>query len=82
MGWEPLLTASRRCRQPMSAMIDAVRNGKLAIGGRCVEPRADRVAHAVEQRVGLRRGGRGEFDHPGRPALLADSGQRLADVGL
>jgi hypothetical protein len=31
-GWELLLTASRRCRQPISALLDAVRNGKLAIG--------------------------------------------------
>lgn len=30
-GWEPFLTASRRCRQPFSAMIDAVRSGKLTI---------------------------------------------------
>jgi hypothetical protein len=32
LGWEPLLTASRRCRQPMSAMIDAVRAGEFTIG--------------------------------------------------
>ena len=31
-GWEPLLTASRRCRQPVAALLDTVRNGKLVIG--------------------------------------------------
>ncbi|MDP2086687.1 MAG: TniQ family protein, partial [Gemmobacter sp.] len=31
-GWEPLLAASRRCRQPIAALLDAVRNGRLVIG--------------------------------------------------
>jgi hypothetical protein len=31
-GWEPLLTASRRCRQPIAALLDAVQNGRLEIG--------------------------------------------------
>lgn len=52
-GWEPLLTASRRCRQPLSAMIDAVRRRNLAIGavgGRFSDLRlrtseVDRLAH-------------------------------------
>jgi len=56
LGWEPLLTASRRCRQPMSAMIDAVRNGKLAIGAagagfsdlRLLSAEVDRLAHPEE----------------------------------
>lgn len=30
-GWEPLLTASRRCRQPIAALLNAVPNGSLAI---------------------------------------------------
>lgn len=31
-GWDPLLAASRRCRQPIAALLDAVRNEKLLIG--------------------------------------------------
>jgi hypothetical protein len=52
-GWEPLLTASRRCRQPLSAMIDAVRSGKFTIGAvgdgfsdlRLRKSEVDRLAH-------------------------------------
>jgi hypothetical protein len=31
-GWEPLSSARLRCRQPIAALLNAVRNGRLAIG--------------------------------------------------